>query len=346
MAQVDSIDEFKETVKQLTLGQCAERLTVLASEMARRTKKDEASELARLQKVVRQGKAAEAAAAGGSFGGLFGIYAKQVLETAPQHGWEPFEHKQKVGSTWEPVLKSAGQAVDTAHGQIFKFADGTDFNNAHALSLASQRKKTNHDDWVTFEQSQPKPAAAPKKAGKAAKVPLSEDALAAAKAEAERALEEKKRIAAEKRKEKRDEEKAAKLKAAAEAQQALLQLAAKKTSSAKSTPTVSPTLAVMTVTPAPLKPAVKPAAKAAVKPAAAKPAAKVVAVSDDDDEESDFECEKGEMKPWSHDGIDYLRDHKNRIYTDDGSDDVGEYVGTYDKVSRTIDASIPEKQKK
>jgi hypothetical protein len=90
--------------------------------------------------------------------------------------------------------------------------------------------------------------------------------------------------------------------------------------------------------PAPLKPAAKAAAKAA-----AKPAPKLVSVSDDD--ESDFECVKGEMKPWSHDGVDYLRDYKNRVYMDNGDDDVGEYVGTYDKVGRKIDTSVPEKKK-
>ena len=326
-----SIEEFKEMVKHLTLGQCAERLTVLSSEMARRTKHDEAAEMVRLQKVVRQGKAAEAAAAGGSFGGLFGVYAKQVLEEAPIRGWEAFEHKQKVGGEWQPVQKSAGVAVDTVHGQVFKFADGTLFNNAHALSLASQRKKANHDHWAAFEQAQPKAEAAPKKAKASAKKVLSAEEVAAAAAEAERAAEEKKRQAAEKRKEKRDEEKAAKLKAAAEAQAALAQLAAKKSGSAKSSPTVSP---VPVAAPAPLKPAVK---------AAAKPAAKVVSVSDDD--ESDFECSKGEMKPWSHDGVDYLRDHKNRVYMDNGDDEVGEYVGTYNKVSHTIDTSVSEKKK-
>jgi len=255
-------------------------------------------------------------------------WVEATLEDALANGWEKFVARKGK----EEIEYPASELVDGAYifpGSVdAKNPNGKQIIMAQAMSLSAQRwtpktKKGTHQELyeqfsAEFDAANPVEAVASVAASPAVRKTAAEKAVELA--EAKRVKEEAKAVAKAAKELDKANAKAAKDAEKAEAKRVKDAAAAAKASKGK--------IPAAAIKASPIKAApVKAAVVKAAKPVVVKPI--------------EWSCPTdGSVRPWTSNGIKYLRNSDNQVWLD-GGDDLGAWQGVVDATGK-IDDSVPE----
>jgi len=317
---------------------------------------DVAKELARRSKGMGKAKAAKTGVLNPGLA-EFGAFGRFVYKQAKENGWEAFEAKageQVNAETGKKEKIVQEMPASICRDGVHVYPNGQNFTTAHGNSLAAKYKADNHPIYQEWKASYVA-AELPEKEAPAV-VRVSAAAASAEKQAKEAALAEKRAKAAEA---KAAREEAAKAKAAEKlkkAQDALekaqkqaeeaAQPKAKVVGRVKSASPSKPEAAAAAVkVEIPSVAVVASPVKAAIK---APTTVKLAPKKKVEEVEIPFKlADDADAGNWIFKGKAVIRTRANLMYVDLGDkeeDPVGEFMGVYDPVTKTLDDSMTEEE--
>lgn len=315
---------------------------------------DVAKELARRSKGMGKAKAAKTGVLNPGLA-EFGAFGRFVYKHAKENGWPEFE--AKAGEQVNAETGKKEKIVQEMQASILRngvhvYPSGQNFTPAHGNTLAAKYKAENHVIYQEWKASYVA-AEVPEKDSPAV-VRVSAAAASAEKEAKEAALAEKRAKAAEA---KAAREEAAKAKAAEKLKKAQDALEKAQKQAEEAAQPKAKTVRVKSASPKPEAAAaaevkavekavvVESPVKATIKaPATVKMAPKKKALEAEVPFKLDDDADAGN---WVYKGKAVIRTRKNLLYVDLGAteeDPVGEFMGVYDPVTKTLDDSMSQEE--